>query len=58
MKEVEENMMFFGKLCFKLVKDEFLFSFQEFSNIVIYNITKYLDIYIEDVVYKSMIYRI
>ncbi len=51
-------MMFLRKLCLKLVKDEFLFSFQEFGDIVIYDITEYFSIYIEDVVYKSMVYRI
>ncbi len=50
--------MFFGKLCFKFIKDEFLFSFQEFDNIVIYDATEYFGICIEDVVYKSIICKI
>ncbi len=51
-------MMFLGELCFKFVKGEFLFSFQEFGDIVIYNTAKCFGIYVEDAVYKSMIYRI
>ncbi len=51
-------MMFLGELCLKLVKGEFLFSFQEFGDIVICNVAECFGIYIEDVVYKSMVYRI
>ncbi len=50
--------MFFRELRFKFVKDEFLFSFQEFGNIVIFDVAECFSIYIEDIVYKSMICRI
>ncbi len=51
-------MMFLGELCLKFVKGEFLFSFQEFGDIVIYDTIECLGICIEDAVYKPMIYRI
>ncbi len=51
-------MMFFREFCLKLIKDEFLFSFQEFGDIVICNMAEYFGICIEDAVYKSIIYRI
>ncbi len=58
LKEVEKGMVFLGELRFKLVKGEFLFSFQEFGDIVICNTMECFGICVEDVVYKSMICRI